>query len=532
MTPAAPPPIVRRCSARIHQLRPGTARLMCWCLWPLAFIVVLCTARLWFGRYHSNTLIGDDLYAWLREHATPSWLAGLHAAFIETTGSKYRPIANLLALASYHAFGATFPGYKHLNEVIEALNVTLFARLAWLLSRSFVLTVGLAAVALVARFDIYYVMQGFGGAEGLSITFLLLGALAARHGLHGETKGVLGASLAYAAAIYTYEGTLAMGAVLFVLPLVATRAGRAWRSDLGWRFGWAMAPLAALGSNVAVKAALGVHFLTGTAGTNITVVPSAVVGFFEQGSATLMGFSMGPDYLSGASWNELQRPEGLLLGIVFAGAMLLLAGATVVRLIVRRRVGSSWLGRVAEFRVPLLGLTLGIPLLLTASVTVRQDYRFLYAPYLILLLGAAWAFGRWRPVTRRLFPAAAWVACCVMLVAAGLAVEVAYNQYATNTYFFGAQVGADSIYQQIFVDDAPRLADTTILIDTQGSASFTNGWMLAGGAFFGVYANGRPLDVRLIPSLAAVRQQAHLRPQVQLLIWNGSVVVPSPVPAS
>jgi hypothetical protein len=504
---------------------------MGWCIWPLAFIVVLFAARFWFGRYHSNALMGDDLYAWLSEHVTPSWLAGLHAAFVDTGASKYRPIANLLALASYHVFGATFPGYKHLNEVIEALDVTLFARLTWLLSRSLVLTIGLAAVALIARFDIYYVMQGFGGAEGLSITFLLLAVLATRHGLHGDTKGVLLASLAYAAALYTYEGTLAMGAVLFVLPLVATRAGRAWRHDLGWRLGWAMAPVAVLASNVAVKAALGVHFLTGTAGTSITVVPSAVASFFEQGTATLMGFSMGPGYLSGASWNELPRPEGLLLGIGFAGAMLLLAGATTVRLIVRRRVGSSWLARVAEFRVPLLGLALGIPLLLTASVTVRQDYRFLYAPYLILLLGAAWAFGRWRPVTRRLFPAAAWVACCAVLVAAGLAVELTYNKYATNAYFFDAQSGADSIYQQIFVDDAPRLTDTTILIDTQGSASFTNGWMLAGGAFFNVYANGRSLDVRLIPSLAAVGAQAHLRPQVQLLIWNGSAVVPSPLPA-
>jgi hypothetical protein len=532
VTSAAPPPTLEKRAPRIHQFRPGTARLMRWCVWPFAFIVVLCAARFWFGRYHSNALVGDDLYNWISEHATPSWLAGLHAAFIETTGSKYRPIANLLALASYHAFGATFPGYKHLDEVVEALNVTLFARLAWLLSRSLVLTVGLAAVALIARFDIYYVMQGFGGAEGLSITFLLLGLLAARHGLHGNTKGVLAASLAYAAAIYTYEGTLAMGAVLFLLPLVATRSGRVWRNDLGWRLGWAMAPVVAAGSNVAVKTALGVHFLTGTAGTNIALVPSMVFSFFEQGTATLMGFSMGPDYLSGASWSELPRPEGLLLGIGFAGTMLLLACATTVRLIVRRRPGSGWLARVTEFRVLLLGLALGISLLVTASGTIRQDYRFLYGPYLVLLLGAAWAFGRWRPVTRRLFPAAAWVTCCAVLVAAALSVEVTYNQYATNTYFFSAQAGGDSIYQQVFVDDAPRLADTTILIDTQGSASFTNGWMLAGEAFFSVYANGRPIDVRFIPSLAAVSQQTHLRSQVQLLIWNGTAVVPSPLPTS
>jgi hypothetical protein len=56
--------------------------------------------------------------------------------------------------------------------------------------------------------------------------------------------------------------------------------------------------------------------------------------------------------------------------------------------------------------------------------------------------------------------------------------------------------------------------------------------MLAGEAFFSVYANGRPIDVRFIPSLAAVSQQTHLRSQVQLLIWNGTAVVPSPLPTS
>jgi len=116
-----------------------------------------------------------------------------------------------------------------------------------------------------------------------------------------------------------------------------------------------------------------------------------------------------------------------------------------------------------------------------------------------------------------------------VLVVAGLAVEVTYRPYAENTYFFSAQAAADSVYDQVFVQNAPRLTDTTFLINTKGDQIFTN-WILAGGEFFNIYANGRPLDIRLIPSLAATRQQNGLRSHVLLLVWNGRTIVATPLP--
>jgi len=526
---AAPLTIPQEASGEIDERRPPLARWMQWSVWPLVFIVTLWAARLWFGRYQSHALMGDDLGDWLRQRANGGWASGLHAAFVETGASKYRPIANLVQLTSYHAFGSFYEGYKDLNLVIEALNVTLFARLAWLLSRSRVLTVGLAAVALTARFDLYYVMQGFGGPQGLSITFLLFSLFAARRGLRGETRGVAAASLAYAAAIYTYEGMLALGAMLILLPLVATRPNRTWRNDLAWRLGWSIAPIAVAGSNAAVKAVLGVHFLTGTGGTNIALTPSTVLNFFTKGAATLVGFNSGPEYLSGTSWTLLPDHQGLLVGLGFAVPLTLLAGATAIRLAVGHTSGSHRFAWPTGLRVPILGATIAVPLLATACVTFRQEYRWLYPPYLLLLLGVAWALGRWQPLRRTILRKAVWVACCAALVLAGLTVELTYRQYARNTYFFGAQAATDSVYDEVFVHDAPRLADTTILIDTKGDQTFTN-WILSGGGFFSTYANGRPLDIRLIPSATAIRQQKDLRAHVHLLVWNGYVVVPTPLP--
>jgi len=172
---------------------------------------------------------------------------------------------------------------------------------------------------------------------------------------------------------------------------------------------------------------------------------------------------------------------------------------------------------------------LALPLLATACVTFRQEYRWLYAPYLLLLLGAAWALGRWRPLKRKFTDQAVWVGCCSMLVVAGLTVEVTYRQYAENTYFFGAQAAADSVYDQVFVHDRSRLVDTTLLIETKGDQTFTN-WIMLGGGFFTTYAKGIPLDIRLLPSQAAIRQQNKLRSHVRLLVWNGHVVVPTPLP--
>jgi hypothetical protein len=487
--------------------------------WLFVFLAVLLSATLWFNRYRSHALMGDDLGTWLFWHDAGSWESGLHAALTDTSNSKYRPLSNLLSLASYYAFGDFYGGYKALNLVIEALNVTLFVGLVWLLSRSRVLTVGLAAVAVMARFDLYYVMQGFGAEEGLALTFLLLGLLSARRGLRGETRGLLGANLAYTGAVYAYEGMLGMGVALVLLPLVASRRS-AWRDDLAWRLGWALAPIAVVASNLAVKSALGVHFLTGTGGTKIALKPSTVFGFFREGVQTLMGFSTGPAYLSGASWDQLPGPKGLLVGIGFSGAVLLLACATVWRIVVSRRANRSWPGGLAAIRVPLLGVALGVPLLATQCTTIRLEYRWLYPVYLVLLLGVAWALGCWKPRSQRLSARAGWTICCAALVAAGISVELAYRPYATNTYFFGAQAGADSVYRHVFVANRRRLADTTILIDTHGDPVLTN-WILAGGRFFSLYADGRPLDVRLVPSVSAIRRQQHLRQKLQLLEWNG-----------
>ena len=131
---------------------------------------------------------------------------------------------------------------------------------------------------------------------------------------------------------------------------------------------------------------------------------------------------------------------GVLVAVAFALPLVLviLSGSFIDLQPVRREP--------QRLRKYLLGLALFLPVLASASITFRQEYRWLYAPFLVLLLGASWALAQFR--------ATSYVAIgAVVLVFGGsVTVDGYYHHYLDNTYFFQAQLAASSVRQQV-IDD-------------------------------------------------------------------------------
>ena len=114
----------------------------------------------------------------------------------------------------------------------------------------------------------------------------------------------------------------------------------------------------------------------------------------------------------------------------------------------------------------------------------------MYAPFVVLLIGGAWAIAHVAP--RRLFAATA--ALC--LFGGSVAVDVVYRHYITNTYFFGAEYQADAVRMKVIRAHAPDLAGSTLFFITTDPTFFQ--YTLASGLSFAVYAPGVAVDARYL----------------------------------
>ena len=171
---------------------------------------------------------------------------------------------------------------------------------------------------------------------------------------------------------------------------------------------------------------------------------------------------MGPDYLSGLN---IDRTGGLgyIFGFVSLGLLVVIFGLHLREWAwpFRQEKWLVWL-RGAFLFSALLGA-----LLLSASITTLQEYRWLYSPYVVLVLGAACLLGTIRP---------GWLAAglTLALLAVSMLSNNYYRGYNSNVYFFWSMAVADLAKVNIVDKYGPELARRENYIVTNGNASLHN----------------------------------------------------------
>jgi hypothetical protein len=311
------------------------------------------------------------------------------------------------------------------------------------------------------------------------VALALAGAVAAACCLYvsrDRRRYAIFALVAYFLCIHTHERYLALAPLLMAAFYLRRRPG--------WGLDWLLlaSPVLLVAGNVLFKEfVLKIHFLTGTGGQHVDVHKTEILSFLGAGISSILGFDVGPAYLSAIDFRALGPVGFVPVALVVIGLLGLVVAAW-------REVSLSL--RMSALAV----ITLGV-LLFSASVTFRQEYRWLYAAELALLgFSAAMAGGVVTQVRRRL----AFGGLALVMVGTAAANLVA-RYHATNIFFMGWLVNSESARSVIIEGTGPQLGQRPIyLIDHSISP-----------LLFEQYAPGVKITVLPLPSTALDRLTAN-----------------------
>jgi hypothetical protein len=450
----------------------------------IAFSLALLIICL-FGFFPYRVFMGDDLLG-IVSSQTGGWASSFAKAFTDTGGNKYRPVAASIFHLESILFGNNFSSYMYLNMFIEFLNACLVCYICYRLSRKqpYVAFAG-GVMFVISRFAYYNVLQAFGGPlEGMALLFFLLLVYTMLNTYESKKPIPLAwPLLLYFLVIFTHERYVVVGGFLVAAILLAPI-----NFKLRWhRFVLAAIPLMIFLFNYYLKTAtFHIRFFEGTGGHPLTFNWQQIIKFMCAGLANMVGFNAGPSYLSGL--NIFQAGiTGFILGGVLSSFIIVL-----IVLYIKYQRRNKKITRVAVRDIFLL-LVLFVLLLASASVTIRQEYRWLYAPYTVVIFGIAYLSARISPVKLLRY----LLITCILLSA--IVVDTYYHNYLGNIYFVYSMKIAYSAKCNIIDKYGSNLSQNSIfLVGDRGSIKT---WVFQDSNFFKFYTGDPEINIQYIENI-------------------------------
>ncbi|MHB8084687.1 MAG: hypothetical protein ACYDHZ_02540 [Dehalococcoidia bacterium] len=443
----------------------------------------------WFALFPYRTFTGDDLWLIVQNH-TGGYASSLVNAFTQHLPNAYTPVFAAFFYLESLAFGTDFRSYIYCNIFIEFLNSCLVSLICYRLSRKQPFVALVAGVMfIVSRFAYFHVLQVFAPLEGLALfsvllmIFMVLRAYDVRKPIF-----LIWSSLFYLLAIFTHVRFIAVGGFLVVAILLAPV-----NFKLRWqRFVIATIPIIILLFNYLLKTLIfKMIFFVGAGGTPIIFDYYQFLKFMFAGSVNMLGFNLGPSYLSG-----LDVFSAGITGFALGGFLTASMAALILAYIYYQFYPAKKINKY-EIRNILLFLALFVPLLASASVTFRLEFRWLYAPYVAIIFFVAYLSGRISP--------AKWVRflliICVFISA--ISVDIYYRRYLDNVYFFDSLRVADSARDTIIDKYGSSLSQKQIFLI--GAGGDVRKWYFQDDKFFKFYTGDPDIKIQYVDSVAEIK---------------------------
>jgi len=416
----------------------------------LALFVVNFT---WFSTFSFRTITADDLWVWSFFTGHPS----LHELFLNGSGGKYRPVTNLVQYLLFQAFPNDYRSWVAFSTVLNCVIVALL----FLLIRK--LTKGDSIIALLggllyvtSRFSYYNILQLNGVMEALSLLFLVL-IMYVTVRFYVDSRPWAGFALAglYLLITLTHERYLALLPFLLLVPLLHESLSR--RSKVGLM---ALMCVPFLLNVVLKQFVLASTLLMGTGGQPIAFSPLQVARFVAAGLANMAWVNYGPDYLSGIWFGRMDAKWQALVMIICVALL-----AIVIWMTVRMMRTRDSAVRRRELRGFALWIVLFLSLLLAASITFRQEYRWLYAPFVVLVAYFCYQYAR-LPMRAALRYGVLAIICILAVSADGY-----YKANEGGVWFMGSQAAGDAAYDLTIGKYGQGMRDRTLYIENASGLS-------------------------------------------------------------
>lgn len=323
----------------------------------------------------------DDLYMWscygeqsFREYVFP------------VGSSRFRPVYWFVAWIQLgiikNHIGWIVP-FNIIFTTIIAANVYMFAKR---LSNSRTLAFVLGSLFVISRFSYYNISQLLGLMEALALffVFLILRDLYYYMNL-GKIKSYYTALLYYIFVCFTHERFMVL-LPIFIFVLLLKKSKNLW------------AYLSALLSFAFVQIAraltIGTLLPAGTGGTNVadTLTINSLIKSTISEFLYILGINAGPEHLNGIPWQQTALSFKIL--IVLAIISLFTYICIYIFVVFRRNKKEKSLKK--DLVNSMLFLAFIGASIVASSVTIRVEMRWIYAPYMFLLLYIAYMHGRIR----------------------------------------------------------------------------------------------------------------------------------------
>lgn len=479
---------------------------------PLFFLYAFIS-RLRFSPYRFTTLAGDDLYMYVESNRPGGALSTMFGSVWDHGAGKWRPLPQIVLSPLLDLLGESFWKYQVLNEMLLAgtsiLVVMIIANVSKILTP---IAVVAGVIPLISNFNLYYVLQVLGIMEFLALgTFLLTLLVLSNLRKPLTVTCVLTGNLCFFLSIHSHERYILVAPSIMLLTFFRLEGALFKR-----KFFLSCLPLLSISFNYFMKTQVfGMHFLSGAGGTDISSSTLDIPRFFWTATLNIFGYNIGPNYLSSKNASELGLTS-VFLCLCWAGPAVYLithAAFTITKKLHQRSIS-----------VVLIVLGTLFPLLLSASIAFRQEFRWLMAPHVVLVILVAITASYSMRTSKSI-----GVIFIIAMLGVG-ANSLFYAQYSRSTYFFMTQQFNDSAYERIFVEYGDQLDQITFVVVGSGDATYT--WATASGQFYRAYAKELGvedfIDVREISSLAEVSSLENTRPTQIFLQYSGPKLIQLP----
>jgi hypothetical protein len=418
----------------------------------------------WFNPFHYKVLAGDDLRAF---HAAEQGFVALNQGAIGIF--KFRPVTVFALVTVARWTGCDFAQIAFTGLAIHTLNAFLILLIFHRILRvPLALAIGVTVIATLNRFAAYLFMQEQAIMEGLGVAvLLLLMAIALNFAARPSFGRAAILTLLVLVLVHIHERYLVVvGSTVLLGALTFTVA----RAPAALLIGGTAAAAAA---NIAIKqVVLGTPVLIGTTTQPIEMNVGQVALFVWHGLLNVLGVNRGPAYLS---LEDFWDSAGWVQAVSIAAAALscFLIAVLLQALVSAWKDGSS---RPAITRFLFVSSLVGV-LLLSASITFRQEFRWLYPAYLAFLVLISLAVrdcSRWT-----VWPRVALMALVVVATAREVHLAQRHHQfYAVQAYDV-----ANNLFETVQRVNGLGAKDRILV---RGSVSDTD-WIFMGDMFWRFY---------------------------------------------
>ncbi len=435
----------------------------------LVLLPVLFGLQLWWlDCAQFQVLAGDDVRCF------PTALQGLGSYnSLLSSFFRFRPVTSLLIWLSAICSQGHYPTLLMIGTGLHTLNAFIFlALLRKVTGVSLGLALGLTLIATFNRFTAYLITPELAIMEGAAITCYLLFLWALLRLIDTcQARWALLVGLSFFIVLHIHERYMVLAGACFIV------AALIYRSNRLASFITCSCSLASLAFNFAAKKLL-MHapILMGTTTQAIEFNPKTILCFFADGMSNLGGVNRGPSYLSVLDYAE--APPWLKLFSVGSATLSLLILSCAIFYSCCSIKASPREARPGWTVVVLLCLVFA--LVLSASITFRQEYRWLYPAYLTFLILLGFGTDDFEQTIKHPIARIPLVGFIILAIIS----EFGIREHRANYYARSAYHLAENLYA--LIQKTPALKTSREIVIGGDELSISN-WVFMGGAFASFY---------------------------------------------